>query len=143
MAPEQQRIAIAEWCGDRLFVIHKPIRDPFGYYRENAQGYTNLEHAWRVTEGVAKRYVGGKPTEADRVIMEPAPLPDYLNDLNAMHEAEKRLGDLDASYAFELAKLTNCPSWLPQTGMQVCRIARATAAQRAEALLRTIGKWID
>lgn len=56
-------------------------------------------------------------------------LPDYLNDLNAMHEAEKTLYGMQCNkYAWGLG-LTNYT------------IAHATAAQRAEAFLRTIGKW--
>jgi len=51
MTPEQINAAIAEACGVKLFVIHKPIHNPFGYYRENAHGYTsNLAEAWKVTE---------------------------------------------------------------------------------------------
>ena len=63
--------------------------------------------------------------------------PDYLNDLNAMHEAEKVLRD-DREAAFR--------GWLwlahGQPEMR-CAIVHATAAQRAEAFLRTIGKWED
>jgi hypothetical protein len=59
--------------------------------------------------------------------------PNYLNDLNAMHEAEKFLNGMDEiTY---LAKLHNGNRYCSWEG--TC----ATAAQRAEALLRTIGKW--
>jgi len=67
----------------------------------------------------------------------PLSLPDYLNDLNAMHEAEKVLrgvmkpsdtdsiiGDRMHDYAENLNYAFD-----------------ATAAQRAEAFLKTIGKW--
>lgn len=61
---------------------------------------------------------------------------DYLHDLNAMHEAERndanRAGPNALSYERELRR--------------VCRgnpIWHASAAQRAEALLRTIGRWVD
>jgi hypothetical protein len=61
------------------------------------------------------------------------PLPDYLNDLNAMHEAQKIL-----TYA-QGGEMT---LWITRIhgdgyGPQLF----ATAAQRAEAFLRTIGKW--
>ncbi len=57
-------------------------------------------------------------------------LPDYLNDLNAMHEAEKVLTDMQSiRYEARLGRIG--------------RIFNATAAQRAEAFLRTIGKWED
>ena len=61
--------------------------------------------------------------------------PDYPTDLNAMHEAEKVLKE-DSEAAFR--------GWLwlahGQPEMR-CKIIHATAAQRAEAFLRTIGKW--
>ena len=59
--------------------------------------------------------------------------PDYCSDLNAMHEAEKIFDNaLYCRYIDELCtqaiKGKNC-------------MYLATAAQRAEAFLRTIGKW--
>jgi hypothetical protein len=61
--------------------------------------------------------------------------PDYLNDLNAMHEAfrEIRKRGLVQEYGDELASVT--------TVDRGAYFAHATAAQRAEAFLRTIGKW--
>lgn len=60
------------------------------------------------------------------------PIPDYLNDLNAMHEAEKMLNSESGyhgigGYGLYLVALEHNVS--------------ATAAQRAEAFLRTTGKW--
>lgn len=56
---------------------------------------------------------------------------NYLGDLNAMHEAEKTLSiDQRGKYAHLLLVTSE---W---------SIA-ATAAQRAEAFLRVIGKWRD
>jgi hypothetical protein len=61
------------------------------------------------------------------------PLPDYLNDLNAMHEAEKGLVSLQwVSYSRRLQTLCDESFTWP---------IHATASQRAEAFLRTIGKW--
>ena len=57
--------------------------------------------------------------------------PDYLKDLNAMHEAEEELG----SYVPNFLKYLNILKGINP----MC--VRATAAQRAEAFLRTIGKW--
>ena len=54
-------------------------------------------------------------------------LPDYLNDLNAMHEAENCCitnAKLEESYYFAID-----------------RNHRATAAQRAEAFLRTLNLY--
>lgn len=66
--------------------------------------------------------------------------PDYLNDLNAMHEAEKALtGDQRDRYVYILAGITD-PS--NEMGLADSEYALfATAAQRAEAFLKTIGKW--
>lgn len=50
---------------------------------------------------------------------------DWANDLNAMHEAEKKLPD---------ALLVRYANWIPPC---------ATAEARAEAFLRTLGKWED
>ena len=65
------------------------------------------------------------------------PLPDYLNDLNAMHDAEELFyAKPDTLEGAE--RMRDYSKWL-------CLIAkyplRATAAQRAEAFLKTIGKW--
>ena len=62
-------------------------------------------------------------------------IPDYCNDLHAMHEAEKILSDEShADYACELVKT------IRQNGEWFESVS-ATAAQRAEAFLRTINKW--
>ena len=59
-----------------------------------------------------------------------AKLPDYSTDLNAMHDAEKGLEDPDC-YEEWLADVCGGTSYL----------FHATARQRAQAFLRTIGKW--
>jgi hypothetical protein len=63
--------------------------------------------------------------------------PDYLNDLNAMHEAEKVFLKMETLCFWETYsnRLTSSLGWID--------IFHATAAQRAEAFLRTIGKWED
>jgi hypothetical protein len=59
-------------------------------------------------------------------------VPDYLNDLNDMHEAEKVLtSEQVTSYVDSLESMNE--RWSTP--------AFATASQRAEAFLRTIGKW--
>jgi hypothetical protein len=60
-------------------------------------------------------------------------IPGYLHDLNAMHEAEEELG----SYIPNFLKYLN----ILKEVNPMC--VRATAAQRAEAFLRTIEKWED
>lgn len=109
MTPESQQIAIAEACG-----LPKP------YSMWSGKDRNTPCHSVMVNNGV-KRGI---------------PIPDYLNDLNAMHEAEQVLpaGQWDR-YAQWLRELTS--------SNRRFLIAHATAAQRAEAFLRTIGKWED
>jgi hypothetical protein len=72
--------------------------------------------------------------------------PSYCTDLNVMHEAEKVLtlpeGD---KYGRLLAELTIGPEFNDEgfspNGWGYLAVAKATARQRAEAFLRTIGKW--
>jgi hypothetical protein len=58
--------------------------------------------------------------------------PDYLNCLNAMHEAEATLRFDDRNHYIDRLGETYHDSW---------EFCTATAAQRAEAFLRTVGKW--
>ena len=63
-------------------------------------------------------------------------LPDYCTDLNAMHEAEEMLSK--AQWEDFVQHLAN--EWInvSDAWKDVCH---ATARQRAEAFLRTLGKW--
>ena len=107
MKPEQQRIAIAKACG-----------------------WT--QYKWRCGQHSYSTWV--EPGETykigDRQIFN---VPGYLNDLNAMHEAEKVLFDklywAACDYEQCLQKITSSWAW------------HATAAQRAEAFLRTLNLW--
>lgn len=58
--------------------------------------------------------------------------PDYLNDLNAMHQAEEILNE-------KQEHIMNDTLWDLMLGRKY--LWHATAAQRAEAFLRTLGKW--
>lgn len=57
-------------------------------------------------------------------------VPDYCNDLNAMHEAEEHLSGLFLADYFCLIERTGKAAGV-----------RATAGQRAEAFLRCKGLW--
>lgn len=105
---EQQRIAIAEACGWRI-----KRRDITGFNvwepdaKLPAQLSNNLENK----------------------------IPNYLNDLNAMHDAEN--------------VLTNEQWWLfvefltEIRGGGVALCISATAAQRAKAFLKTLSLWTE
>jgi len=112
MKPDSQRIAIAEACGWTA----PTSEDPFIFPDEPNSGM-NFYFYWK--------------DESGRL----APLHDYLNDLNAMHEAEKMLTQAqDYHYRASILPAV-CNDGSGMIAMT------ALAAQRAEALLRTIGKW--
>lgn len=68
-------------------------------------------------------------------------LSNYCHDLNAMHEAEKALDEIDWVFLVsELASVVRLPK---QAEVQIKQMVHATARQRAEAFLRTLGKWKD
>jgi len=112
MTPEQQRIAIAEACG---------------WIRAYEEGDDEGCGKWFWHKG-------------RKNLKQP---PDYLNDLNAMHEAEKRL-DYEQCEAFSttLADIVHAANREKDYAFPwaFARI-HATAGQRAEAFLRTLGLW--
>ena len=101
MTPEKQRIAIAEACG-LTNVVPVVIR--------------NVRHQ------------GDDITV--RISSDSGQVPDYIYDLNAMHDAEKVL-----IWRVEKGCWSEYCDYLGDGAFG------ATAAQRAEAFLRTIGKW--
>jgi hypothetical protein len=117
MNPEQQRIAIAEACGWRI----------------ESDGANTFVYSPNKTSGTGYRMNDIRHPKIIKL------LPDYLNDLNAMHEAEESLhGRLDLwwNYMDTLEKVSVEFNPLG-CGSQI----HATATQRAEAFLKTIGKW--
>jgi len=107
MTPQAQRIAIAEACG------------------------------WKDVKNVATK----RETPIIKGITPDgkwsAVIPDYINDLNVMHEAESLF----------FLQLVEKKHWLTLSevmgnGLQVGHW-HATAAQRAEAFLKTLGLWQD
>jgi len=127
MSPEDQRIAIAEACG------LKPQDIPLVPAKANLHGWFTPDGALQMRN----TYPNGISVKV---------IPDYLNDLNAMHEAEKVLdGPTDdeesqrAKYAEHLTFI--CAGNTEPVDVWYWDHIHATAAQRAEAFLRTIGKW--
>lgn len=113
MKAEAQRIAIAEACG---------WTDVAERYESNGWDFTGLHPLH--TPHSNRHFV-----------------PDYLSDLNAMHEAEKVLNtDQQLRYGNDLIDV--CDRDRPKAA-NTFNLFRATAAQRAEALLRTLEKWED
>ena len=116
MSPEKQRIAIAEACG-----------------------WQNLREEIAYVDWVASRELWGCRREDDDMRKE---VPDYPNDLNAMHEVEKTgLGKFWVSFPEQLRKVTEDKTRCPMSNEW--RFTHATAAQRAEAFLKTLDLWED
>jgi hypothetical protein len=109
---DKQRMAIAEACGWKWW---NP-QDGFPFEWESPDGFKGYAYP-----------------------------PDYLNDLNAMRGAEgvlggeKRVEYLDA--LLDVLGLNLGPGGWDMDFNSVWQMTAATAAQRAEALLRTLGKW--
>jgi hypothetical protein len=116
MKPSKQRIAIAEYLGLKV-----------------AQSIGDNADCWFTEEMERDRRQRWRNACVVRII------PDYLNDLNAMHEAEKRLSDSQLSaYVGELANVIVNGEDKTILGNQMWH---ATAKQRSEAFLKTIEKW--
>lgn len=139
MTPEAQRIAIAEFCGWSIEPAPKPAPDwPDSMWNVYHNGKRVDTFGWWDEK---LKQVPSIPTLANCV----QSLPDYLNDLNAMHEAEQGLTDKQRkNFVNQLWVKVNpdlATKWDEAGTLAFFDYICATAAQRAEALLRTIGRW--
>lgn len=69
-------------------------------------------------------------------------VPNYTDDLNAIHEAEKKIintSTWDGYYRWLVCVMDEDSE--SDNGCQSNIMIHASASQRCEALLRTIGKW--
>lgn len=113
MTPEAKRIAIAEACGWTIETQKEPQSWVFGGWPPNTPSYGKTINTTYYRQ-----------------------LPDYLNDLNAMHEAEKVLAREQATeYSHIVYRSANREYNYPAAYLAMC----ATAAQRADAFLEAIG----
>lgn len=125
MSPEKQRIAIAEACG----LLTRP------------EGHLVEYRRWEPPNHIFERVKF--PDGSVRPCYIPD-IPDYLNDLNAMHEAEARLELLQTfNFAEALGDVLHLDGVGIWTYHDAFKVVNTTATQRAEAFLRTIGKWED
>jgi hypothetical protein len=67
-------------------------------------------------------------------------LPDFFSDLDAIHEAEKVL-TVKQSQEYTTYLIQAQQTYLNGPPPEVFRVIHATASQRAEAFLRTLGLW--
>lgn len=137
MKPEEQRVAIAEACGWKK--IHEifandgvrwatpnnklvPVKIKLDKHQYNG---------WGKPESWANDYYDCWNSSYGNV-------PDYINDLNAIHEAENTLSEEQRLiYSEELYHTAiKCQK---ETGLW--RYLSASAAQRAEAFLKTLNLW--
>ncbi len=142
MKDQQINEAIAEITGtDKLVGLQRRGL----WYRPQGHGYTgNVAEAWRLTFDEAKRHENLRDMEP--VVIVKFPIPDYCNDLNAMHEAFEAIHisniDLLEHYLGELT-LTDGLTMRRSFVGERYKLFTATARQRAEALLRAHGKWVE
>lgn len=72
---------------------------------------------------------------------EPIEIPDYCNDLNAIAEAVKSM-DRDTFLEYGLILMDVCAPGEPLDVLfAIAVVCNASSRQRAEAYLRTVGKW--
>jgi len=121
MTPEQQRIAIAEACGWKMHDHPDCLAKKEGWVSRDWETWV---------------------MNPSGILVFKHDIPDYLNDLNAMHEAEKVLDD-GALWKAYLNRLWDvvCPQFQQMNGLNAAvglLLVHATAAQRAEAFLRTL-----
>jgi hypothetical protein len=105
MKEDKQKIAIAEACGWTVNVAGKTVYSPSGVFNRTLFAEVSMI------------------------------LPDYPNDLNAMHEAVMTLSN---------RQLDDLHTWISDTMTGTDKYMwLLTPQQYAEAFLRTIGKWDD
>tara|TARA_R110000868_G_scaffold202903_1_gene450763 strand:+ start:77 stop:421 length:345 start_codon:yes stop_codon:yes gene_type:complete len=99
---------------------------------------------WKVSTGFAGIGSMHHPTHCTCFDGPGCSVPDYLTDLNAMHEAEKMIPFISRQAYYEniLFTVFKDPAG-DGSHVEMWAVCHATAAQRAEAFLRTIGKWTD
>ncbi len=117
MNPRIQRIELAKLHGYKVFREYKSGE---AFINLTHNGDEKLYHQWRWD-----RY----PELTDFETL----LPDYLHDLNVMHELELTLDFKQRDKYFTILALY-------VDGVGTCP-GMATAAQRAEAFLKVMNKW--
>ncbi len=122
MTNDEINAAIAEHCGWRNIkeIDYQPIgTDPY-------------------IDGPDQEWVGIHP-ESGSDSDEYEIIPDYCNDLNAMHEAENTFKNLIQQF-FYAEYLGDCHSF-EKGEYPTFRFVNSIAKLRAIAFLKTIGKW--
>jgi len=124
MNKERQRIAIAEACGWDC--------DPVEARQWGSRGQ------WcKAPAGFRYTY----PHKEGGLLSKNSFLPDYLNDLNAMHEAESTLANTTQQAIYDDKMFRVVHEQTKPNGVSTFDKIHSTAAQRAEAFLKTLDLW--
>ncbi len=129
MTAEEQRITIAEFCGK----LDRKDGEIVEYQRWDEQAQGVFQRVRFPNGSVSPCYIEN--------------LPDYTHDLNAMNEAENCLdADQYESYFLKIAGMpiaiySSFQIQNSDDNRWIKKILSAAAAQRAEALLRAVGRW--
>ena len=137
MTDEQINAAIAKACG-----VSPELVEWWAYKEDDSGGSICFQAEYK---DQVEKWLLALPKGSWAKDYKPKPYyryPDYCTDLNAMHEAEQYLWpkDWNARYDFiyHLGKIL-----MPTIGYraEAVDLLDATARERAEAFLRTLGKW--
>ena len=106
---------------------------------------------WMGFTGIRYDWINGSDSVKDWMHDKGRGIPDYPNDLNAIHDAEKKLTPMQWNlYTHFMEVVTRNPmDPVFQEGWQDINCSRlidallihATASQRSEALLKSIDRW--
>jgi hypothetical protein len=146
VTPEEMNMAIAEECGWQWYRMPFKFGDTRKYrclFLPAVHEYEGQSKEWLVRADMTETVCNWEYMRKEGLVH------DYVNDLKAMHEAilclDKIIHEKDVClrdvFASEMEELfsqsgTNHPQlWC------MFDLLNATARQRAEAFLRTIGKW--
>ena len=131
MNKELQRIKIAEACG-----VKPEFVEWWAYKDDDTGGRICMSN---VDKSVVEKWIADNPEYAKGYVAKPYyRYPRYDEDLNAMHEAEnvlteeQRIAYTNHTYDVACKVQRDTEKW---------RWISLTAAQRAEAFLKTLGLW--
>jgi len=124
MTQEEKRIKIAEACGAK-------------WYHWAGDYWITFED-WSMR---SRCYKSDAPSNLLFARIEYS-TPDYFNDLNAMHDAETTLSDVQHnSYRMQLGVMIRNDKGRKDASMLSRRFLSSPAAQRAEAFGRALNLW--
>lgn len=123
LTPEEQRIKVAELCG---LTVQECKEQPGEYYVWNEERNKQLAKEGSSDDGMLN-------------------FPDYLNDLNAMHEAVMAVDNFGfwLRYTSWLMLIVYPPNKHIGEQDRLFRVYNATAAQRAEAFVLALEPQCD